>query len=55
MEEQGPERFQAVTGASIARQPECRLISSADREAIRIVSEVLPFRTNRYVLREVIQ
>jgi KamA family protein len=50
----GKERFQAVTRANIANQPEWQRISPARREAIRVVSTVLPFRTNRYVLRELI-
>lgn len=48
------QRFQAITRTNIASQPEWQLISPADREAIRVVSEVFPFRTNRYVLRELI-
>lgn len=54
MVEPSTQRFQAITRTNIASQPEWQLISPADREAIRVVSEVFPFRTNRYVLRELI-
>jgi KamA family protein len=54
MDGHGTERYQAVTRRNIAGQPEWRRIPQTAREAIRVVSRVLPFRTNRYVLRELI-
>jgi KamA family protein len=54
MDGHGTERYQAITRRNIAAQPEWRRIPLTAREAIRVVSRVLPFRTNRYVLRELI-
>jgi KamA family protein len=48
------ERFQAVTRSNIERQPEWQRIPPEGREAIRVISQVLPFRTNRYVLSELV-
>ncbi len=47
-------RFQPVTLANLAKTPEWDLVDPALREAVTVVSAVLPFRTNRYVMRELI-
>ena len=48
------ERFRAVTTANVARTPEWALLSPELREAVNVVSTVLPFRSNAYVMRELI-
>ena len=47
-------RYQAVTEHNVERQPEWERIDAEFQEAIQTVSKVLPFRTNRYVMRELI-
>lgn len=49
-----PERFQAINRANVARTPEWARLSSELQEAINVVSAVLPFRSNAYVNRELI-
>jgi L-lysine 2,3-aminomutase len=46
--------FRAVTAANITANPFWSRIPAELREAIQVVSRVLPFRTNDYVLRELI-
>ena len=46
--------FRAVTAANIAASPFWSRIPAELKEAIEVVSRVLPFRTNDYVLRELI-
>ena len=48
------ERYRAVTRASIHRTPQWESLSPGLREATKVVSSVLPFRTNAYVMEELI-
>ncbi|MEX2301011.1 MAG: hypothetical protein WD733_08755 [Bryobacterales bacterium] len=48
-------RYRAVTEHNIAQTPEWHWIDPQHQEAIRVVSQVLPFRTNEYVIRELIE
>ena len=47
-------RYRAVTRANVARTPQWSKIPRELQEAIMVVSTVLPFRTNEYVMRELI-
>jgi KamA family protein len=47
-------RFRAITRANITQRPEWGRLSPALQEAVQIVSLVLPFRTNAYVVDELI-
>ncbi|MHC4965917.1 MAG: KamA family radical SAM protein [Planctomycetota bacterium] len=49
-----PPRYRAVTRLSIAQLPQWHAMDPALREAVEIVSLVLPFRTNEYVVNELI-
>lgn len=49
-----PETFRAITALNVAASPLWQVIPPELREAIQVVSRVLPFRTNEYVLRELI-
>ena len=49
-----PERYRAVTRQNVAEHREWRLLAREQREALQVVSRVLPFRANEYVLRELI-
>jgi KamA family protein len=48
------ETFRSVTAANIAGLPVWQRIPAELREAVQVVSRVLPFRTNEYVIRELI-
>ncbi|MFW5697507.1 MAG: KamA family radical SAM protein, partial [Fimbriimonadaceae bacterium] len=48
------ERFRSVTRANIQKTDEWNLLSDELKEAIMVVSTVLPFRSNHYVMRELI-
>lgn len=48
------ERYQPVTARSLRRYPLWQRLPSDLREAIAVVAEVLPFRANDYVLRQLI-
>jgi KamA family protein len=48
------ERFRALTAARIDRMPQWNAVDADTRRAVRVVSTVLPFRTNRYVVDELI-
>lgn len=50
----GEERFRALTSARIDRLPQWELLDEDVKRAVRVVSKVLPFRTNRYVVDEMI-
>lgn len=50
----GVERFRAITKGNLANTPEWNRLDPDLREAIDVVSTVLPFRTNAYVMRELI-
>ena len=48
------ERFRAITRANVSRTPEWERLSPRLQEAVNVVSTVLPFRTNAYIMRELI-
>lgn len=48
------ESFRAVTAANISGSPIWARLAPDLREAVQVVSHVLPFRTNEYVVRELI-
>ena len=50
----GTHRYEAITRTNIHKYPEWHKIGSGLREAIQIVSCVLPFRTNTYVTQNLI-
>jgi L-lysine 2,3-aminomutase len=47
-------KFQAITARNVAASPIWASIPNELREAILVVSKVLPFRTNRYIVEELI-
>jgi len=49
-----PQRYRAVTRANVMRTPQWSQIPRELQEAIMVVSTVLPFRTNEYVMNELI-
>ncbi|MCB9713583.1 MAG: lysine 2,3-aminomutase [Myxococcales bacterium] len=49
-----PQRYRAVTRSTVTRTPQWELVPRELQEAIMVVSAVLPFRTNEYVMRELI-
>ena len=48
------ERYEAITAANIARHPVWSRLSREMREAVEVVAEVLPFKTNSYVCEHLI-
>jgi len=50
----GAERFCAITRANVARTPQWARLDVDLQEAVNVVSAVLPFRTNAYIMRELI-
>lgn len=48
------ERFRAITSNNFHQTPEWSLIPPEQQETIRVVGKVLPFRTNLYVLRKLV-
>ncbi|MCB9853276.1 MAG: lysine 2,3-aminomutase [Phycisphaerales bacterium] len=48
------ERFKPITRANVARTPYWNRLSPDLQEAVNVVSAVLPFRSNEYVARELI-
>ena len=48
------ERFRAITRGNVSRTPEWERLSPELQEAVNVVSTVLPFRTNAYIMRELI-
>jgi KamA family protein len=46
--------YRALTAANVAGHPVWQRLPADLREAIQVVSQVLPFRTNEYVVRELI-
>ena len=48
------QRYKPVTDRSIVRHPVWDQLDEESRESIQVVSKVLPFRTNRYVIDELI-
>jgi len=49
-----PTRYRAVTRHNIGRLPQWKALSKDVREAVEVVSHVLPFRVNKYVVDELI-
>jgi KamA family protein len=47
-------RYRAIGAHNIAQTPEWNGLASDIREAVEVVSRVLPFRTNRYVMENLI-
>ena len=54
VEHEAPPRLKAVTRSKVDATPEWESLDSDLREGIEVVSAVLPFRTNRYVMEELI-
>ena len=48
------ERFKAVTRTNVTSCPEWEHLDPEIREGIEVVSAVLPFRANRYVMEQLI-
>ncbi|MCA9255457.1 MAG: hypothetical protein KDA33_07455 [Phycisphaerales bacterium] len=48
------ERFKPITRANVEKTPYWRRLAPSLQEAVRVVSAVLPFRSNEYVARELI-
>ena len=49
-----PPKYQPITLRSVSKIPQWRAMDPEQREAIEVVSHVLPFRTNKYVIDELI-
>ena len=49
-----PAKFKPYTRQTISQAPQWQLLSTDLREAVQVVSRVLPFRTNQYVMDELI-
>ncbi|UCF35649.1 MAG: lysine 2,3-aminomutase [Acidobacteriota bacterium] len=49
-----PQRYEPIHRFNIQRSPEWGFMGSDEQEAVRVVSQVLPFRTNTYVTRNLI-
>ncbi|MEX3955437.1 KamA family radical SAM protein [Trinickia sp. EG282A] len=49
-----PAKFKPYTRQTISQAPQWQLLSTELREAVQVVSRVLPFRTNQYVMEELI-
>ncbi len=49
-----PPRYRAITGRNVRETPQWRSLDPEMRESIRVVSKVLPFRTNSHVLDRLI-
>ncbi|MFD2271715.1 hypothetical protein ACFS07_12575 [Undibacterium arcticum] len=49
-----PVKFKPYTRQSINQAPQWELLSKDLQEAVLVVSRVLPFRTNQYVMNELI-
>jgi L-lysine 2,3-aminomutase len=47
-------RYRPVTRANVSRMPQWRRLEPGLQEAVMVVSRVLPFRTNAYVMEELI-
>ncbi|MBL1217263.1 MAG: lysine 2,3-aminomutase [Planctomycetes bacterium] len=50
----GSPRFQPVTRRNVKKTPQWGRLTSRQRRALRVVSAVLPFKTNRYIMDELI-
>jgi KamA family protein len=49
-----PVKFKPYTRQTISQAPQWQLLPTKLREAVQVVSRVLPFRTNQYVMNELI-
>ncbi len=49
-----PSRYQAITAHNVAKLPQWQNLDPELREAVEVTSRVLPFRTNVYVVQELI-
>lgn len=49
-----PSRYQAYTLTNLRRLPQYELLDEEQRRAIEVVGRVLPFKTNNYVVSELI-
>lgn len=49
-----PAKFKPYTRQTISQAPQWQLLSADLKEAVQVVSRVLPFRTNHYVMDELI-
>ena len=49
-----PERYAPVILSNVHKAPEWNALDADLRDAIEVVARVLPFRTNRYVMEELI-
>ncbi|HLT35794.1 MAG TPA: lysine 2,3-aminomutase, partial [Enhygromyxa sp.] len=47
-------RYRSITRANIHKLPEWHRLARAQQQALEVVSTVLPFKTNQYVVRELI-
>src|SRR5688572_32777013 len=54
LEGQSTTRYRAITRRDLDRLPQLGRLSAEERLAMRAVSAVLPFRTNQYVIDELI-
>src|ERR1700692_3423721 len=49
-----PAKFKPYTRQTISQAPQWQLLPTELREAAQVISRVLPFRTNQYVMDELI-
>lgn len=54
VEHERPQRYRALTRANIRKHPIWQQLDAQAREAIEVVSAVLPFKTNAYVVEQLI-
>ncbi len=54
IDQANPERFKPITRANVSKTPYWSQLSPDLQEAIQVVSAVLPFRSNEYIARELI-
>lgn len=54
MDDSQATRYRAVGLHNVAKRPEWQRLERAQRRAVEVVSRVLPFRTNEYVMSELI-
>jgi hypothetical protein len=53
--DKAPPRYRAIHEANVERAAELKRLPEDIREAVRVISRVLPFRTNAYVMKELIR
>ncbi|MGH9380340.1 MAG: KamA family radical SAM protein [Thermoanaerobaculia bacterium] len=53
-EQRDPTRYQPLTARTVTARPEWRRLDPELQEGIQVAAQVLPFRTNTYVLEELI-